>query len=356
SDDRTYRLDLDGLHREVDAWFEAPAIDAALGTATTQTERIARDWLAVAGKRWRPFLAACAFKALQEDPIAPLPPGLQKICLAVECFHKASLVHDDIEDNDALRYGQKTLHEQFGTAVALNVGDLLLGEGYRLIAESDASAEVKAEMLRIASSGHRTLCLGQGAELCWTRDPGPLTSLQVIDIFRQKTAPAFEVALRLGAAYGGASAEIADILRRYSEAIGIAYQIRDDLDDLAGGEAEDDLISQRPSLPLALALEKTKDSNRAAVESVWRRSATPQTIERVRGIIREVGAEERCRSLLDSYKEEAIRSLVDLENASLKGLLRRVISKIFRLEVKGWCSEFEARNASGGAAVAHAAG
>ena len=65
-----------------------------------------------------------------------MPQDLQKVAVAIECFHKASLIHDDIEDNDAARYGEKTLHEEFGAAVALNVGDLLIGEGYRLIGAS----------------------------------------------------------------------------------------------------------------------------------------------------------------------------------------------------------------------------
>ncbi len=67
--------------------------------------------------------------------------------------------------------------------------------------------------------------------------------------------------------------------------------------------------------------------------------------------------QERCESLLQGYKEEAIRSLGGLENPSLKGLLRRVVGKIFNdLEVKGWCSEFEARNAAGRATRADLAG
>ena len=65
---------------------------------------------------------------------------------------------------------------------------------------------------------------------------------------------------------------------------------------------------------------------------------------------------ERCRRLLDSYKEEAIRSLAVLEEPTLKGLLRRIVGKIFNdIELKGWCSEFEARNAAGRAAGADAA-
>lgn len=354
-DDRTRRLDLDGLRREVDAWFTPEALEEVLGPSEGETDRIARDWLARAGKRWRPFLSVCAFKSMQEDPSAPLPADLRKVAVAVECFHKASLIHDDIEDDDARRYGQETLHQEYGIPVALNVGDLLLGDGYRLLAECDVPSSVRAEMLRIASRGHRTLCLGQGAELAWTRNPKPLSSLEVLDIFRKKTSPAFEVALRLGAVYGGADDQVAEVLRQYSEALGIAYQIRDDLDDLAAGEATSDLAALRPSLPMAIAFEKAKGENRSVVDAAWRRSGEADAA-RLAELIAQLGAEERCKGLLDAYKEEAVRSLVDLENASLKGLLRRVIGKIFSMEVKGWCSEFEARNAAGREAGAPAAG
>jgi hypothetical protein len=87
-------------------------------------------------------------------------------------------------------------------------------------------------MLRAAAEGHRTLTEGQGAELCWARSPKTLTSMQVLDIFRRKTAPAFEVALRVGGALAGTSEDVRDVFTKYSEALGIAYQIRDDLDDL----------------------------------------------------------------------------------------------------------------------------
>jgi hypothetical protein len=69
----------------------------------------------------------------------------------------------------------------------------------------------------------------------------------------------------------------------------------------------------------------------------------------------ELGVEERARALLEAYKEQAIRSLPALHNASLKGLLRRVVGKVFRVEIKGWCSEFEARDAAGRQAGAEAA-
>src|SRR6266536_2248899 len=125
SDDKTRRLDLGAVRDEVDFWFTPASLDLVMGPAEGETEKIGRQWLMRAGKRWRPFLTVSAFQALRGSPDAALPDDLKKMAVAVECFHKASLIHDDIEDNDALRYGEKTLHEAHGVAVALNVGDLL---------------------------------------------------------------------------------------------------------------------------------------------------------------------------------------------------------------------------------------
>jgi geranylgeranyl pyrophosphate synthase len=358
SDDRTYRMDLDTIRREVDGWFLPDALDAFLGPARSETERIARDWLSRAGKRWRPFLTVCAWKALADAPEAAIPDGLKRAAIAVECFHKASLVHDDIEDDDATRYGGDTLHAEHGVPVALNVGDFLLGEGYRLIAECGLPAGIVVEMLRTAAEGHRTLSIGQGAELSWAREPRPLSSLQVLDIFRQKTAPAFEVALAIGCLYAGGYDEVAHVLRRYSASIGMAYQIRDDIQDLAGDAG--DICGGRPSLPLAVGLERARarDDLHVIIEPAWRRLAISESDRgSVLAALAELNVQERCDGLLQGYKEEAIRALAEIENPSLKGLLRRVVGKIFNdLEVKGWCSEFEARNAASREARANAAG
>jgi geranylgeranyl diphosphate synthase, type II len=348
SDDQTRRLDLSALRDEVDFWFTPASLEIIMGRAEGQSEAIARAWLRRAGKRWRPFLAVAAFQAVRKNVGQPPPDDLRKIAVAVECFHKASLIHDDIEDNDAQRYGERTLHEEFGVAVALNVGDLLIGEGYRLLAACKAGAEQKAEMIRVAAAGQRELCRGQGAELCWMRAPQPLTQHQVLDIFRKKTAPAFEVALRLGAIYAGLEQheEVEDVLKIYSEALGIAYQIRDDLNDLGASGDTNDIAGLRPSLLLAVAYDKAKDAPRALLTSVWHRHFPPgATTATIESLYTELGADARARTLLETYKEEAIRCLRDLENPNLKGLLRRVLGKIFNdVEIKGWCKEQEMKN------------
>ena len=221
-----------------------------------------------------------------------------------------------------------------------------------------SGAEQKVAMLRVAAEGQRELCRGQGAELVWARHPAPLTSIEVIDIFRKKTAPAFGVALQLGAIYAGQFEENEEVLNAYSEALGIAYQIRDDLSDLGASGETNDIAGLRPSLLLAIAYERakleangadkalaeTRGHQKLALEAHWRRlsTATPAEIE---ALFLELHADERCRTLLESYKEEAIRTLRDVDSPNLKGLLRRVIGKIFNdTEIKGWCKEFEQKN------------
>lgn len=300
--DTARRLDLDALRAEVDDWFALESLATLMGAPEGRTDIIAHKWLALAGKRWRPFLCAAVFQALRGESGTGFGDDLKKIAVATECFHKASLIHDDIEDGDTARYGAPTLHAEHGIAVALNVGDLLIGEGYRLIAASSLSAVQKSEMLRCAAHGHRQLCRGQGAELCWMQTPSPLTQDEIVEIFRHKTAPAFEVALHLGALAADCEAHtaIASALTGYSEALGVAYQIRDDLEDRA-----EDAAALRPSLFPTLS-------------------------------------RQEAGHLLESYKEAAIRSLVPIENAVLKGLLRRVIGKIFNeTEFNAWCLEIQ---------------
>lgn len=345
AEDQTRRLDLGALREQVDAWFSPESLEAVLGPAEGLTEAIGRQWLSREGKRWRPFLTVAAYQALGTPSDYALPEDLKKVAVAIECFHKASLIHDDIEDHDALRYGQQALHEEHGLEVALNVGDLLIGEGYRLIGACQAGAEQKAAMLLVAAEGQRQLCRGQGAELIWSRKPSPLTSLEVLDIFRRKTAPAFEVALRLGALYAGLEPhdEVVEVLRGFSEALGIAYQIRDDLSEL--GSQVNDIDGLRPSLLLAVAHERASEpAARAITAALWARQLPAgMDAAAVENLYSGLNADERCRTLLETYKEEAIRSLRDLENPNLKGLLRRVIGKIFNdVEIKGWCKEHQA--------------
>jgi geranylgeranyl pyrophosphate synthase len=175
-----------------------------------------------------------------------------------------------------------------------------------------------------------------------------LSSAQVLEIFRSKTAPAFEVALKIGAALAGKLDDTADVLHDYSEALGIAYQIHDDLDDLGDDSAADNTAAMRPSIVLALLRERGKGEIKETMEKLWNGELpTMPDKATIRDWAQTSTAHEKAMLLLESYKEQAIRSLQAVDNANLKGLLRRVIGKIFNdLEIKGWCREFEVKNAT----------
>jgi geranylgeranyl pyrophosphate synthase len=158
------------------------------------------------------------------------------------------------------------------------------------------------------------------------------------------------VALRLGGIYAGLEAheEVSDTLCAYSEAMGIAYQIRDDLSDIGSTGETNDIAGLRPSLLLAIAHEKASGDAKALLRNVWQRNVSNGfNFRHVESLYTELKADERARTLLETYKEQAIRSLGVLENSNLKGLLRRVLGKIFNdTEIKGWCKEFENKNAA----------
>ncbi|MCB1236764.1 MAG: polyprenyl synthetase, partial [Verrucomicrobiae bacterium] len=128
--------------------------------------------------------------------------------------------------------------------------------------------------------------------------------------------------------------------------LGIAYQIRDDLDDLGEDAGDNALEKMRPSVLLAIARERAKGDDKALLESLWSHEDLEGiALHKVRQLAHELAADDKCLLMLETYKEAAVRALADLDNPNLKGLLRRVMGKIFNdLEIKGWCREFEVRN------------
>jgi geranylgeranyl pyrophosphate synthase len=322
------RRDLDALRARVEAWFGPEALDTVLGADGRQPARLAREWLGRSGKRWRPLLTACVWQALTPDHEI-IPDCVRRLAVAVECFHKASLVHDDIEDDDDERYETPTLHVTHGIPIAINTGDLLLGEGYRLIAGCGLPPERLARVLDIASRGHRDLAVGQGEELAWRRDPKPLDVDWVLDVFRLKTAPAFEVAIRLGALCAG-DEEPGDVLTRFSAALGVAYQIRDDIEDArAVPRADAWAAATRPSLITALALDFADEHLQADVVAAWRTGSASESVrQRFCALASDRRVFAKAGVLFEHYRNEAVRSLAPLRHVPLKALLRRLVQRI----------------------------
>ena len=334
------------VHKKVKTWFTKDYLDETIHQSQSEPASHLIDQLLVDGKRWRPFLTAGVASALDETISLDYNTELKKASLAVECFHKASLIHDDIEDEDDYRYGTPTLHKKIGVPAAINIGDLMIGEGYRLYADLKLNARRITKMIQIASMSHCELSLGQGDELNWRNNPGYISSEQVLEMFSKKTSPAFDVAIRTGAVFSGLPETQCKHLQSFSKNMGIAYQIKDDIDDCDFEAEGSDLKHDRPSLVLSLIWENADEDEKKLLELWWSGKNNKNQIET---LIEKYKVVEKMDHLKDDYLKNCEKNIGKLKSKNLQAFLNKIIDKIFNtIEIKGWCHEFEAANASGG--------
>ncbi len=317
SDKEANLLDYDHLKTTVQEWFGKENLRGLLSVPTDQTSSVAQDWLGGDGKRWRPYLLASTYLALTGRKDAP--EEIQRAAVAVECFHKASLVHDDIQDHDLTRYGKQTVNAAYGDSVAINVGDVLLGQGYRLLTGCN-----NMELIKVAADAHIALCKGQGMELEWSANPRALTMEFVLDIFCNKTVPAFEVALIMGVICAGDDPALRATLRQYSRAMGIAYQLQDDLEDFD----TDEPLALRPSAVLSALCEQRTEGE--FINSLFRCLDLKAFLHLPEHKDALEKALEQVRQMVEYYHKEALEALHPITNVELKRLLFRVTQRILK--------------------------
>lgn len=213
-----------------------------------------------------------------------------------------------------------------------------------MIAQSGCDGGQIGEMVSVAAESQRQLCFGQGKELYWMQFPKPLSPEEVASIFAEKTAPAFETSLLLGALAAKADPSVLPALKTYSKALGVAYQMNDDLDDdFLLGESQ----PIRPSILMALAYRQAKGDLKPFLKELHGKNLTATEAQKLVTIFKEMEIPEQVENMVEAYRFEAVQVLYEVDNANLKGLLRRVIEKILKpTEIKEWCREFETRNAA----------
>ena len=188
------------------------------------------------GKRLRPLLVLAACEAVRGNPEAAL-----RAACAVELIHAYSLVHDDMPcmDNDVLRRGKPTVHVKFGEAGALLAGDALQALAFELLApEGDAvPAAIQARLCRLLAraAGHEGMAGGQAIDLAsvgLALDESALRRMH-----RMKTGALLQGSVMMGVACGEAPATAQDALRNYGAALGLAFQVVDDILDVTQDSA-----------------------------------------------------------------------------------------------------------------------
>ncbi|ODS10687.1 (2E,6E)-farnesyl diphosphate synthase [Vibrio scophthalmi] len=194
-----------------------------------------RYGLLLGGKRARPFLVYITGQMLGCDV-----EHLDTPASAVECIHAYSLIHDDLPamDDDELRRGQMTCHIKFDEATAILTGDALQTMAFTILAEGQLNPIAEAQRIKMVqvlaqASGAAGMCMGQSLDL---QAENRLVSLSELEeIHRNKTGALMKSAIRLGAlAAGEKGIEVLPLLDKYADAIGLAFQVQDDILDIIG--------------------------------------------------------------------------------------------------------------------------
>ncbi len=351
------------LIRESNRLFEKdferllPAIRSGSSTSTAgplaKTEEIAYDWLAHGGKRFRPFITLAAYDAMtggqslksaaRNGDGLGLPDSVCRVAMAIEAFHKASLVHDDLQDDDQFRYGRETLHRRYDSGMAINVGDYLIGIGYRLInsARAEAGADAACDVLDRMATAHIRLCDGQGAELAWHEQAvETITPLDALQIYALKTSPAFEAALYAGMRMAGDVSDYSEMIPAFSRHLGVGFQVLNDLNDWRGDAnnklvAGADMLAGRPTVMLALAFQAADDDQRQELMDLLAEESLDDDETRRRGlkqVLSDCGVFEQAEALVEKARSRA-ESLADaVEVEPLRRLLYFLVDTVLAAE------------------------
>ena len=311
------------------------------------TEAIAYDFLGKGGKYSRPFITLAVFDALTgghgttaagEQHLAGISDSIRRAAMSIEAFHKASLVHDDIQDNDQFRYGEESTHQRFGIPTAINVGDYLIGMGYRLVSRESKTLgpDVAADILDNLADSHLRLSEGQGAELLWrdARDKR-LKPLDALKIYALKTAPAFEAALFSGARLAGPMDGYAKPIKEFARNLGVAFQILNDLNDWQSDEHNKlslggDILGGRPTVLWALALEALPPAQQEELLALVGADQRPaaERIARVHSLYQAAGVFEKASRLIEKHQQRAEAVADEIQPEPFRRLLYYLIDSV----------------------------
>ncbi|UHQ22023.1 polyprenyl synthetase family protein [Lysobacter sp. 5GHs7-4] len=230
-----------------------------------------RHAVLLGGKRLRPLLVYAAGALFDADESA-----LDAPASAVELIHAYSLVHDDLPamDDDALRRGQPTVHVAFDEATAILAGDALQSLAFSVLADTPTGDGVRVALLRTLAeaAGAAGMCGGQALDIAATGNGAALDLAALERLHALKTGALIRAAVRMGALCGGADAASLDALDRYAQALGLAFQVRDDILDVEGSSATlgktagKDAAQDKATFPALIGL----DGSRARLQTLVR--------------------------------------------------------------------------------------
>ncbi len=277
--------------------------------------------LEAGGKRFRPLLTVLAS---QVGPQAgKVSDDVVKAAVVVELTHLASLYHDDVMDEAALRRGSQSANARWGNSVAILTGDLLFARASQVV------ADLGAEAVRVQAMTFEVLCSGQIRETV-----GPAAGQDPVEhylaVLAEKTGVLIATAGRFGAWFAGCDEATIEVMRLYGERIGVAFQLADDLIDLASESGESgktpgtDLREGVATLPVLYARESTDPADAPLLDLLGSDLADDARHAQALALLRAHPAMERARRTTRDWADQARAALDPLPDGPVRSALARL--------------------------------
>jgi octaprenyl-diphosphate synthase len=275
-------------------------IRAQLASDVVLVNQVGDYIVGAGGKRLRPLLVVLAARAAGATDSVHIPAAA-----LIEFIHTATLLHDDVVDDTAMRRGRDTANEAFGNPAAVLVGDFLYSRAFQMMSSIGSQP-----LMQVMADATNTIAAGEVLQLMNSGDPDT-TEIRYLEVIYRKTARLFEAGAQIAAIVARAPPEVEATLARYGKHLGIAFQLIDDALDYRGDDRElgkdtgSDLAEGKPTLPLIHAL----------------KHGDPKSAELIRAAIAQGGTEDQgaIRALVESSggldytgklaREEADRAL-----------------------------------------------
>ena len=266
--------------------------------------------LSIGGKRVRPVLLLIAYNMYKDDVQTVLPSAV-----AVETYHNYTLLHDDVMDRAEVRRGKPCVHKVWNENTAILSGDSMLVMAYQLVAQCPSGCLKPVLDLFTATA----LEIGEGQQYDVDfEERMDVKAEEYIEMIRLKTSVLLACALKMGALQAGAPAEDCDLLYRFGESVGLAFQLQDDLLDVYGDfdtfgkRIGGDILCNKKTYMLIKALEGADETQRRQLEHwIDAKEYNPdEKVAAVTSLYNEIGVRALCEDLINKYFEEA-RQVLD---------------------------------------------
>lgn len=296
-----------------------------LASDVVMINQIAHYIISAGGKRLRPMLVLLFSSALGFE-------GRERFELAatVEFIHTATLLHDDVVDESALRRGRQTANALFGNAASVLVGDFVYSRAFQMMVSVN-----RMRVLEVLADATNVIAEGEVLQLMNMHDPD-LSVDDYLRVIRYKTAKLFEASARIGAVLAEADTAVEESCAAYGRSLGTAFQLIDDLLDYEGATEQlgknvgDDLREGKPTLPLLLAMERCSVPERELIRHAIEQGEVARLPEIVE-IVRHTGAIAATRAAARAEADKAAHALAVLpESAYRQALLELCFRSVDR--------------------------